>query len=82
MPPSLAEKPELQEDLITYWNAFFTLVWSRPIGMAIGYIPLSEIIQYGIVLGYNTDMEYLERFIYLIQSMDEVYVELQSQGKR
>ena len=80
MPPSLAEKPELHEDLIIYWNAFFTLVWSRPIGMAIGYIPLSEITQYALILGYD-DMESLERFIYLIQSMDEVYVEAQQSKK-
>ena len=41
--------------------------------MSVGYIPVSEIIAYGEGVGHLEDL--LEDFIYIIQQLDEVYIE-------
>lgn len=43
-------------------------------GMAIGYIPLSEIINYALTLGHVEDD--IQDFIEIIQETDEGYLEV------
>lgn len=62
-----------------YLNTFWRLARSRNTGFGIGYIPLSEVINYGEKVGHIEDS--LEDFIDIIQMMDDLYVSKASSKK-
>ena len=57
------------------WDAFNTLSASRPVGMAVGYIPVSEMVCYASVIGY----EAVADFIYIMRALDSVFVKHQNE---
>ncbi len=68
-PKALQERPELDERLHAYWETFWTLHPSRPIGMNAGAIPVRDIIEYLRLTGLTTDAE-LRRGIRLVGALD------------
>jgi hypothetical protein len=71
VPQAIATKPELTAFDSYYLSAFYVLTTSRSSGMGEGYIPLSEILNYGIFL----EDDDIEVFISLIRVMDNTYLE-------
>jgi len=72
------EQPELFSDLIPYWQAFHELSTSRQMGMGLGYIPYSVIVDYlneEQIFSVNERDEYR----HWIQVIDRIYVELQNE---
>jgi hypothetical protein len=69
--PALVGMPELWADCELYMEAFRDLALARPLGMgAIGFIPVSEVIAWGMVAGVK-DLETLWRHVH---ALDVVYV--------
>ncbi len=73
-PAPLARKLELYDDLIPVWECFWFLHPSRPMGMDIGAIPLSEIVIYWKEVGLVADQDDLIEKVRLIRSMDTEFL--------
>lgn len=71
LPEFLQNKPELEQGLYFYMQAFFALETERNVGFSVTPIPVMKIIQYGEYLGYSND-EKLDDFVYIIRSLDNV----------
>lgn len=74
MPDILSERPELTQWCVPYWNAFQRLSGSRPIGMAAGSIPLSEIVAYCTLYGIS-DPNDIDDLVYVIGEMDSEWLD-------
>jgi len=70
---ALDEKPKLYEDLESVFEAFKILSSTRPVGMSIGAIPLTEISAYMKMFGIDGYQE-KKRFLKQIQILDAVYL--------
>lgn len=78
-PPEYYEQPILYSDLREAYNIFVNLsAQSRPIGMGIGKIPISEIKAYVDYLGID-DIEYRELLLERIMILDEEFVKYQNE---
>lgn len=69
--PALSRKPELHDDLLEIWEAFWVLHRTRDIGFGPGFIKLTEIAAY-LELFPQTRPEF---FIRSIQALDRIYLE-------
>ena len=70
---SLESRPELDEGVILFWNAFQMLSPSRSVGMGVGCIPLSEILAFCDMADVRGVDERIE-FVRVIQAMDAVFL--------
>jgi hypothetical protein len=70
---ALLNKPELESDQIPYWEAFAILSNSRPVGFAVGHIPLTEIEAYMRITCVDDDDERAD-LLYFIREMDAEYM--------
>ncbi len=73
-PNALQERPDLDERLLPYWETFWTLHPSRPMGMNVGAIPVRDMIDYLRLTGLTTDAE-LRRGIRLVGALDSEWRE-------
>gem|GEM_PF-877422 len=73
--------PELDESMVFYWNAFVVLSQSRPIGLGVGAIPLSDMKAFCDLMEI-TGVEERMTFIRLMQAMDSIVVEQAQQKER
>lgn len=71
IPKALTSRPELEVWEATYIQDFYRLSSSRQQGMNVGAIPVSEILAYCEFF----DIPEAEDFLYIIQSMDNAYME-------
>jgi len=69
----LDEEVELYKDSIPYWQAFSVLSGSRPVGMSVGAILLSEIKCY-LELMEIWDLEERLTYLRMIKALDNVYL--------
>jgi predicted mannosyl-3-phosphoglycerate phosphatase (HAD superfamily) len=69
---AIENKPKYDIGTQWYLDVFRRLSRSRSIGFSIGCIPLMEITNYALSIGYIE--ESLEDFIDIIQSMDDLYL--------
>jgi len=74
VPRAILERPELYDDLQAVWSAFWFLNSSRPVGMSVGAIPLTEIFAYWDRLGVTLDEEDFGDKVRLIREMDMTYL--------
>jgi hypothetical protein len=74
MVPALRERPELDEHLDFEWRAFRDLRNDRIVGMALGPIWWTSIDAYAIRHRID-DPDAFERFVFLMQAMDDAYRE-------
>lgn len=74
------ERPELEDENIETWEAFWLLCVSRPAGMEPGAIPLTEIIAYWRDIARVTDPDVLGEKTRLIRAMDVVWLKEQKNG--
>ena len=70
-PKPLKQKPELDAETVWYLSTFHLLSPSRSTGFGVGAIPLSEIINYGLVFDIIHD---LESFCHIINRIDAAYI--------
>jgi hypothetical protein len=70
LPPALRDEPEVFEDMLWVWDAFWVLHRSRPIGWSVGPIPISEIDAYVRLSGVRRKW-FLVR---AVDSLDRVYL--------
>lgn len=68
--PAVRDMPEVWPEVAWYLEAFNELTWSRPVGMGIGYIPISEVVAWADANGVE-DVALLIRHI---RALDAVYV--------
>jgi len=73
LPRSIRNAPELWPGLEIFLSAFWELNSSRSVGLAIGPIPYSEIVEWGRV--WELDDEMLDDLIFHVRRMDAAYVE-------
>lgn len=77
LPPGYVDRPELPEEFVFYWQAFWDLGTDRPTGMAEGRIPFSAIDRfadrYGIV-----DLDEFEHFKAIISEIDGEYLRIRN----
>jgi len=62
--------------MVWVWEAFVVLSRARPVGMAPGAIPVSEMLAYAQAFGVGD----LEEFMRYLQAADEVYLGHKSDG--
>jgi len=67
--------------MVFYWNAFVVLSQSRPIGLGVGAIPLSDMKAFCDLMEI-TGVEERMTFIRLMQAMDSIVVEQAQQKER
>jgi hypothetical protein len=79
-PDSLKKKPKVHPWLSPYWEAWLDLSASRPIGLGIGAIPISEMKAYCELLKvpWLDDLEEMHFFLRLIRAVDSVYLDKQN----
>jgi hypothetical protein len=72
--PSLEEQPELLSSGEQYWEAFWALISTRPIGFGVGPIPFTAIVSYMNEIGLSDpdDREDMRKFV---QFLDLRYLE-------
>ena len=76
MPGALQRRPDLPEHLMMYYQAFMDLSGSRPIGMAAGAIPFSEVCHYATHVYNVYDPDEMRLFWRMVHSCDSKYLEL------
>ena len=70
---ALKNRPFLTTWTLSYYRAFRVLQDSRPSGMGIGMIPLSEMVAYCDLYAI-TDLDERDRFVTMMKALDEAYV--------
>lgn len=80
LPAFVERMPSVEPHLVWYVEAFRSLANSRPVGMGLGPIPLSEIEAYVRLFGLVDDD--LERFVHLIHALDAVYLKWANRKKQ
>lgn len=70
IPKAISDEPKLDMFVEKYVDAFYKLDSSRQIGMGVGAIPLSEILNYCEFLK-ESDADF---FISIIQKIDKAYI--------
>lgn len=78
MPKALTNEPELDIWLVDYVKAFNVLSSSRQVGMSVGAIPLSEIVQYCTIIN-ETDIDF---FVTVIRKADNAYMDYVNRDKK
>lgn len=78
---AIEEKPEIDDGLLFYWNAYSLLVASRPVGMAPGAIPLSEMMVFCDLAGIDDSDDRID-FIRIMQAMDAELLDSQGGGAK
>jgi len=68
-PKALQERPELDDRLTPYWETFWTLHPSRPVGMNVGAIQVRDIVEFLRLSGLTMDSE-LRRGVRLVCALD------------
>lgn len=68
------ETPEIYPDLAPVWEAFEFLSPSRPQGMSLGAIPLTEIVAYWKEIGGVLNQADLNEKVRLVRRLDDVYL--------
>lgn len=79
--PALKDMPVLYEDLVPFWRAFNELSRTRPVGMGVGAIPMSEILAWldlHEIGGFEDRIEYARWIGYL----DSLFLEYQSKKQQ
>jgi hypothetical protein len=72
IPERIANAPKLRQGLQLYMQAFFELDTERSIGMAVGRIPWTSIIDYA--KAYEFSEEQTADFVYFIRAMDNAHL--------
>lgn len=72
--PALDDRPSLYPDLRLDYEAFIVLSSSRPVGMAVMAIPISEIKSYMDMFGISSLSE-RKLFLRRIKIMDGIYMD-------
>ncbi len=72
--PELDDRPVLHPVHLELWEAFSVLSSSRPVGFGVGYIPLTEMVCYATVIGY----ERVTDFVSIMRALDSVFVKHQN----
>lgn len=67
--PSNSDGPALMPGAWGAWEAWEALEWSRPGGMGVGAIPVSEVLAYCTLLGI-VDLDYRAWLLRAIQRLD------------
>ncbi|WP_456238570.1 phage tail assembly chaperone [Parachitinimonas caeni] len=76
-PAALSAQPELQPDSLRWWQAFHDLSPSRPAGWGPAPIPVSEILAYAELLGFDAaDRPFL---LQMIRACDAVWLAWQAE---
>ena len=75
-PPMYYDHPEIPEWQQFYWRAFADLSTERQIGMSLGPIPRSQIMEYAAEHRLGADAK--DRLIEIIRTMDNEYLKLLS----
>lgn len=70
-PQALKDRPEVDDHLVVFWEAFWFLCPGRPVGMSVGAIPLTEVICYLKDIAEITD---IQKGVYLIRLLDIEYL--------
>jgi hypothetical protein len=78
IPKFVADRPDLPECLLFFWQSFLDLSTERSIGMGPGPIPWSRIVNYA---NYY-DIDDAESFIQIITEVDKAYLEAESKGNK
>lgn len=78
LPQAIVNRPEVPEELSTVWEAFWFLHSTRPTGMAIGAIPLSEMLAYWRAV---TPTDFVAEKVILLRAMDNHYLTWASGNK-
>jgi hypothetical protein len=77
LPDRIANAPELDDDLLFYFDAYLELSTERQIGMTAGPIPVSSLWAYCdrlIALDVGFDSEDVYRFERIIKGLDSIYL--------
>jgi hypothetical protein len=77
-PKALEDEPEIYPDVLWLWDAFWLLHRSRPIGMTVGPIPLTEIEAY--IRLYQ--VQQVELLITAVDALDRLYLEHEAEQHR
>ena len=79
VPKTIADAPVLEDAYqVNIHAAFWKLSTCRSIGMGVGAIPWDSIDRWAIRHGYSDDEIEYETFVYLIQQLDEEFLEYQN----
>lgn len=78
IPDKIVNSPKLNQGLQLYLEAFFELITERSVGMEVGYIPRSVIIEYARFYEFDDEQTYC--LLYIIQYMDREYVNFQKKS--
>lgn len=85
LPDAIANAPELDEDLLFYFDAYLELSSERQIGMGIGPIPISSLWAYCdrlVALNVGFDSEDIYRFEKIIKGLDYIYLTNQNNKRK
>lgn len=69
VPEPFLDQPELLPVSAFYWQAFLDLATERPVGMSIGAIPRSRVVEYASHEGI-VDPDEFDRFWWIISRLD------------
>lgn len=72
LPARIAEAPVMLIGLGLFWEAFWDLMNSRPVGMALGHIPWTAVNEYANVMEIVGDQR-LDLY-YHVRKLDEAYL--------
>ena len=72
LPDALKNPPELMPGLDFYLNAFYALNSCRSVGMALGPIPWTSMMEYAKM--YCTTEDSTEDLLYHVKNLDETYL--------
>jgi hypothetical protein len=75
MPGWYLDAPDPHPNELFYFEAFNALSSCRQFGMQLGPIPWRDVVAYGSMLGLEG--EALDGFVYVIDEMDDEYMEWQ-----
>ena len=78
---ALDSRPEVPDDLVWVWNAFWTLSGSRSAGFGLNPIPISEILAYCDLLGHDS-LENRYMLLRIVKLLDAHYLEKKYQGSQ
>lgn len=72
-PPQFYERPDISDHLRFYWDAFIELSSERQIGMGVGPIPRSAVLNYAREFGIGSRDGFYHLYR-IIQAVDEDYL--------